>query len=85
MMIIKDFYTVRPHELEDGGILVCVLTCHVTVIDGHVMTRLYRCAYPAALEAHGIPQGTSLPDFGSEIAKTIFPVIGYLQDYLSDE
>jgi hypothetical protein len=79
-MQIKDFYNVRPDELEPGDVLVCTVTLHVSYRrdgDGKPMFRMYRAGYPPQV-SEGIPQGSRLSPLGEKtVAYELFPVVGY--------
>lgn len=76
--MIKNFYSVKPNELKEGDVLICLITAHI-MHDGSV--RVYRCPYPnAQISDDGIPQGNKVGDENSTI-KDIFPVLAwYMED-----
>lgn len=79
-MAIKNFYSVRPHELEVGDVLVCTVTAHVVVnMDGKGLAcRLYRCPYPVPphlQSREGVPQGTRILMEPQHVANELFPVL----------
>jgi len=71
-MTMKNFYSVRPNELEPGDVLTCTVALHVTYIGGF---RVYRCAYPPQLGEDGVPQGSKVYSNLEELAQALFPVV----------
>ena len=77
MSKIINFYNVRPDELQEGDVLVCILTAHVHY-DGSV--SVYRCKYPNAYVGdEGIPQGSKIGNEKSTVEQ-IFPVLAWYKD-----
>ena len=68
-MKIKNFYTVRPCDLEPGDVLVCTVTLHVTHTGGF---RIYRCQYPPQIDEFEVPQGSKVYNNLKEVAQALF-------------
>ena len=73
---IKNFYNIRPDELEPGVVLVATVTLHITRSHGgKPLYRVYRCGYPPET-SEGIPQGASLPpEHARTVMQALFPVV----------
>jgi hypothetical protein len=74
-MPIKNFYTVRPDELQPGDVLVCTVTLHVGYHGDPPVYRMYRCGYPPAIGEEGIPQGSAILSSVEQVAAALFPVV----------
>ena len=78
-MTVKNFYMVRPDELEPGDVLLCVVKLMVGyhTKEGKPVYRVYRCAYPADTDCmceEDIPQGSQVIDVDL-VGKALFPVV----------
>lgn len=76
-MTIKDFFTVRPEELEPGDTLMCtvkLVVMHHTGPSGAQRFRVYRCEYDpgAAFEE---PQGCQIAE-ADTVGKALFYAVG---------
>ena len=82
-MPVVDFFHVLPQDLKSGDLLICTIKCIIVYeadVRGKPMFRLYRCLYRPDYDVlHGEPQGTRIMVGVDEVAKSIFPVLGYAE------
>jgi hypothetical protein len=80
---VKNFYTVKPLELEPGDVLLCVVklvVCDHKSLAGRQLYRLYRCAFPADTDTmceSDVPQGSRIFPEHETFGKELFPVVGF--------
>ena len=87
MSKLVDFYNVKPQDMESGIVFAVIVTCHISHIDHDnkiIYVKCYRCKYPQdQVTLHFskvIPQGQGMSREDSiSIAKSLFPVITYLE------
>ncbi len=82
MTHLKNFYEVRPNELEPGDVLVCTVTLHVSHFlqeDGKPFFKMYWTGFPPeTFDGAGVPQGTRISFARKEenaVARALFPVV----------
>lgn len=83
---LKDFYTVRPRELEPGVTLICVVKLVVMdyiTPEGAPTFRVYRCKWdPGATFEE--PQGSRVLH-ADIVGKALFPVVSYTHPEMEGE
>ena len=76
-MTIKNFYNVRPDEIENGDIFAVVVAVHVTKrYDGKLVYRAYRCPYiDCQYDEENVPQGSRIYDGEEVVVESLMPVL----------
>ena len=83
---LKDFYSVRPNELEPGDTLICIVklqVCHHTGPSGAQRFRVYRCNWDPGAPFEE-PQGSRVCD-ADVVGKALFPVVSYATPEMEGE
>jgi hypothetical protein len=76
-MAIKNFYSIRPDQIEDGDVFVVTVAVHISKNEGLMTYRAYRCPYPnPEIGEDGTPQGDRIfADQVDTTVETLIPVL----------
>jgi hypothetical protein len=85
-MTIKNFYSVRPDEVESGDVFVAVVAVHVTKrYGGKLVYRAYRCLYPNfETDEDGVPQGARIYSGEDVVVESLMPLLKWANVELDD-
>lgn len=83
-MTIKNFYSIRPDQIEDGDVFVVTVAVHVSKFSDRLTYRAYRCPYPSLDDdENGVPQGDRIfTDHVNTVVETLIPVLRWAEAYV---